>query len=407
MATDDIKLYKYRWLVLFVYFLLTAVIEIQWIMIAPVTGDAVKFYNVSELEIGLLSMIFMLIYIVISIPVSYIIDTWGIRIGIGIGALLTGIFGFTKGLYGDNYQIMCVTQVGLAVAQPFILNACTRLAAEWFPLNERATATGIATLAQYVGIIIVMETVPRMLAGYGIPGIAKFYGYATLAVSVAFLIIIREKPPTPPCHAGHEERMGAVSGFKHMLKQSSMIFLLGLFFIGLGMFNAITTWIEQIISTRGFSPIDAGNLASAMFIGGIIGAAVLSTLSDKYRKRRPFLIACMAFSIPGLIGLAFATSYWLLMASGFVFGFFIMSAGPIGFQYAAEISYPAPESTSQGLILMMGQISGILFIVGMDTFRAGSTRSMAPFMVVFVFLSLLAVGMCMKLKESDVIKTGL
>jgi len=407
MNTDGIKLYKYRWLVLFVYFLLTAVIEIQWIMIAPVTGDAVKFYNVSELEIGLLSMIFMIVYIIISIPVSYIIDTWGIKIGIGIGALLTGIFGFTKGMYADSYTILCVTQVGLAVAQPFILNACTRLAAEWFPVNERATAAGISTLGQYVGIIIVMETVPRMLAGFGIPGIARFYGFATLAVAVAFLIIIREKPPTPPCHAGHEERMGAVSGFKHIWKQGSMVFLLGLFFIGLGMFNAITTWIEQIISTRGFSPIDAGNLASVMFIGGIIGAAVLSTLSDKYRRRKPFLIACMAFSIPGLIGLAFATSYWLLMASGFVFGFFIMSAGPIGFQYAAEISYPAPESTSQGLILMMGQISGILFIVGMDMFRAGSTRSMAPSMLVFVFLSILAVGMCMKLRESDVVKTGL
>lgn len=406
MTADEIKLYKYRWAILGVFFLLNAVIEIQWILLAPITGDAVKFYGVSELQIGLLSIIFMLIYIIISIPVSYIIDTWGIRIGIGIGALLTGTFGFTKGIYAENYTIMCVTQVGLAVAQPFILNACTRLASEWFPVNERATATGIGTLGQYVGIIIVMETVPRMLSGYGIPGIVQFYGFVTLAVSAAFLIIIREKPPTPPCHAGNENRMDALSGFKHILKQPGMILLLALFFIGLGMFNAITTWIEQIISTRGFSPIDAGNLASAMFIGGVIGASVLSPLSDKYRRRRPFLIACMAFTVPGIIGLTFAAWYWLLMASGFMLGFFIMSAGPIGFQYAAEISYPAPESMSQGLILMTGQLSGILFIIGMDTFRTGA-GSMAPFMIVFVFLSLAALGMCIKLKESEVIKSDL
>ena len=28
-----------------------------------------------------------------------------------------------------------------------------------------------------------------------------------------------------------------------------------------------------------------------------------------------------------------------------------MSAGPLGFQYAAEVSHPAPESTSQGMLL--------------------------------------------------------
>lgn len=407
MNTESITLYKYRWAVLCVYFLITAVIGIQWILLAPVTGDAARFYGVSELQIGLLSMIFMLIYIFISIPASYIIDTYGIRIGIGIGALLTGIFGFAKGLHPDSYTVMCISQIGLAVAQPFILNACTRLAAEWFPINERATAAGIATLGQYVGIIIVMESVPRMFPVYGITGITKFYGFITLAVAIVFLLLIREKPPTPPCHTGHETRMDAISGFRHIFRQPGMIYLLALFFIGLGMFNAITTWIEQIISTRNFTPVDAGNLASVMFVGGIIGASVLSPLSDRLRKRKPFLIACMFFSVPGLIGLTFATNYMLLMASGFLLGFFIMSAGPIGFQYAAEISYPAPESTSQGLIVMTGQISGILFIIGMDTFRSGATGSMTPFMILLIFLSAAGALLCLRLRESEVIKTDL
>ena len=73
-----------------------------------------------------------------------------------------------------------------------------------------------------------------MLPGYGIQGIVKFYGVITLAVSVLFLVVICEKPPSTPCLAGNEYRMDALSGFKYIVKQPGMLLLLGLFFIGLG-----------------------------------------------------------------------------------------------------------------------------------------------------------------------------
>ena len=82
-----------------------------------------------------------------------------------------------------------------------------------------------------------------------------------------------------------------------------------------------------------------------------------------------------------------------------------MSAGPIGFQYGAEVSYPAPESMSQGLIILSGQISGILFIFGMDFFRAEGTRSMTPFMIVFIVLTLFNTLMSFKLRESEIVNT--
>jgi hypothetical protein len=51
-----------------------------------------------------------------------------------------------------------------------------------------------------------------------------------------------------------------------------------------------------------------------------------------------------------------------LLVAAFIMGFFLLSAGPIGFQYGAEITHPTPEGTSNGLLILMGQISGILFI---------------------------------------------
>jgi predicted MFS family arabinose efflux permease len=405
MDDEKIRIYRYRWIVLAVFFLLNTVIEIQWIMLAPITKEAAGFYMVSELQVAFLSIIFMLVYIFISMPASYIIDTYGIRIGIGFGAVLTGVFGLMKGVFASSYGLLCVSQVGLAVAQPFILNAYTKLAAQWFPIHERATATGISSLGQYIGIIIAMAATPALVRMYNIEETMLLYGIVTLAVTVIFLFLIREKPPTPPCHAGHESRMKAMEGLRHIMKQKSMIILLILFFIGLGMFNAVTTWIEEILAPRGFTPVQAGISAALMLLGGIIGASLLPPLSDKYRKRRLFLILTMGCMIPGLVGLTFATSYGLLLASSFIFGFFIMSAGPIGFQYSAESSYPAPESMSQGLIILMGQVSGVIFIFGMDFFRADGTKSMTPFMIVFIILTVLNVALSLKLRESEIINT--
>nr|HPO45406.1 MFS transporter [Spirochaetota bacterium] len=76
--------YAYRWMVLLVFALLNGVIQLDWITFAPVTVDAMALYGVSAFWIVLLSMSFMLVYLVMSVPASYIIGRYGIRIGVGI-----------------------------------------------------------------------------------------------------------------------------------------------------------------------------------------------------------------------------------------------------------------------------------------------------------------------------------
>jgi MFS family permease len=378
--------------------------QMQWITFAPITSEAVTFYKVPAMQIDLLSLMFMIVYLFVSIPASYIIDTWGIRIGIGIGAALMGIFGFMKGFYGASYNIVLIAQIGIAVGQPFVLNSVTKVGVRWFPLHERATQAGISVLAQFVGIIIAMAATPYLFMSFGMEKMLMIYGIATLAGAVIFLLLNKEHPPTPPCPPGHDERIGVFAGMKHIFKQRDMIYLLIIFFIVLGIFNAVTTWIEQIISPRGFTITQAGIAGALMMIGGIVGASTLPPLSDKMRKRKPFLVLAMIGIIPGLVGLALVGNYWLLLASSFIFGFFIMAGGPVGFQYGAEICYPAPEATSQGLLLLAGQISGILFIFGMDIATAEGA-SKTPAMVVFLTLVLACIFIAMKLKESKLVKT--
>jgi MFS family permease len=194
-------------------------------------------------------------------------------------------------------------------------------------------------------------------------------------------------------------------GLKQIVRKRDFLLLMLIFFIGLGIFNGVTTWIEDIVRPRGFSITEAGLAGGLMILGGVIGALILPGLSDRYRRRVPFIVIALAGAIPGLLGITFASTTLLLYAAAFVFGFFLLSSGPVGFQYGAEIGRPTPEGTSNGLLLLMGQISGILFILAMDAFKVPATGSMAPSLLALIVLLAVALLVATRLRES-VLMTG-
>jgi sugar phosphate permease len=406
MEQARFKVYGYRWVVLLAFMLVTVVNQLLWITFAPITGNAAKFYGVSDLSIGLLSMVFMIVYIFVSFPASWVIDTYGIRVGVGIGAALTGIFGLLRGLFAADYTLVLVSQIAIAIGQPFILNAITKVAARWFPIEERATASGFGSLAMYVGILLGLVLTPYLTIQFSIGGMLVAYGIAAVVAAVLFFALAKERPPTPPCSADQEERSLVLDGLRQTLRKKQFILLMVIFFIGLGIFNGVTTWIEDILRPRGFSITEAGITGGLMIAGGIVGALVLPSLSDRYRKRVPFIVLALAGAVPGLVGITYATGYGLLLASAFVLGFFLLAAGPIGFQYGAETAYPAPEGTTNGLLLLMGQISGIVFIFAMDGFKSPETGSMAPALLALIGLMVVGLLLATRLRESALVKKG-
>ncbi|MBN1538173.1 MAG: MFS transporter [Anaerolineales bacterium] len=400
MEETSFKVYGYRWVVLLAFMFVVAMNQLAWITFAPITSAAASFYAVDDLSIGLLSMCFMVVYLFISFPASWCIDTYGIRVAVGIGAALTGVFGLLRGIAADNFTWVFIAQIGIAIGQPFILNAVTTVAARWFPIRERATAAGLGSLAMYIGIVGGMALTPILTLATSIKTMLTVYGFVALIAALVFFFTARERPPSPPCPPGQDERSLVLDGFKQMMRQVDFLILLTIFFVGLGAFNAVTTWIENILNPRGFSITQAGNVGGLMIVGGIVGALTLPTLSDRYRKRTPFIILSLIGATLGMVGVTYASGYGLLLVSAFVLGFFLLAAGPIGYQYAAEITYPAPEGTSNGLLLLMGQISGIIFILGMDSLKSPETGSMTASMVVLIILMAVTVLLSTRLKDS-------
>ena len=385
---------SWRWVVLAVFSGVNLTIQMLWIAYAPITHQAATFYGTSELGIGALAMSYMVAFLPMSIPASWVIDTKGFKFGVGVGAVLMAIFGPLRGLVGASYPLVLLCTVMLSIAQPFFLNAWTKCAALWFPPQERATAVGVVTLANLMGTGIGMGLTPVLAQSMSIPQIQLAYGMAAAVSALLFLALARERPPG----VTDEPRALMLDGLKSALRQRSFLVYLAVFFVGMGVFNGVTTWIEGIVRPRGFNEEQAGALGALMLLGGLFGAVIISMLSDKQRRRRFYLVLGLALGAPGLLGLAFATSFTWLALTGVWMGFWLTSTVPVGMQYAAELTRPTPEGTSSGLIQLVGQGS-VIFVFAMEATKSAD-GSFTPSLMGGMVLLFLAALASTRLEES-------
>jgi len=400
MKDQTYRVYGYRWVVLAVFMFINLTVQMLWITYAPITGPAAQFYGVNDAQIGLLAMTFMIVYIPLAIPVSWVIDKYGFRLAVGIGAVFMGVFGIVRGLAGANYGLVLASTIGIAIGQPFLMNSWTKVPANWFSINERATAVGLVTLANLLGTALGMLLTPILTESLPIPTVQLIFGGVAALGTVLFILLSREHPLTPPCPPGMEVRSLMLDGLKQILRAVPFWLFAIIMFFGMGIFNGISTWVENIIRPRGFTPTDAGTLGALMVVGGIIGAVVIPSLSDKQHKRQRYMLLSLTLALPGLVGVTFATAFWLLLLSAFFLGFFLASVLPVGMQYIAEVTYPAPEGTSTGLLQLFGQIS-VVFVYIMEAMKSPD-GAFPPSLILAIGLLVVMVGVSTQLKDPQV-----
>ncbi len=360
----------WRWAVIASFMFVNFIIQVLWICYAPVSAEAAAFYGVSELSIGFFAMLFMIAYVPLAIPVAWLIDRFGFKKMVGLGSAIMVAFAFLRGLAGSSYVLALVGTIGLAIAQPFFLNAWTKVPAHWCPEKERATAVGLITLSNLLGIAVGMALTPILAQSFSLPRIQIIYATAALVAGAIFMLVAREYPKVPVGHSAKGEKALMVEGLREALGHRSFVLFSIIVFVGMGLFNGVTTWIEPIVASRGFGAAEAGNLGALLLLGGILGAIVIPGLSDRSGKRKPWMLLGIAASIPSLVGLTFATSLLAISISAFFLGFFLTSVMPVGMQYSTEITWPVPEGTTNGLIQLFGQVS-VVFVFFMDAIRDG------------------------------------
>ena len=379
--TSGYKVYGYRWVVLILFGLVTLINQIIWITFAAVTPKAMVFYGQSKNAIFWLSLVFMLVYIPMNIPAAMALDRFGLKWGVGIGVVLTGVFGILRAV-STQYHWVLIFQIGCALGQPFLLNSFTKVSSNWFGADEKATATSLGTAFVLIGVLLGMLITPFLVPGSSLTVMLYIYGGIALALMVVYLIFVKDKPPTPANAYSDEAKVFELKGTFEMFKNRDFNILFILFLFGAGTFNAVSSVMAEVYesiyesSLPDLVPDDLlGILGGIMIVGGIAGAITLSSISDKLRKRKMFLIinaisgAVLTLSffifeylyVKGIIT-SFITVYIAHCIIGFLFGFLLISALPVGLTFAAEITHPLPEETSNGWLMWVGQLGGIALI---------------------------------------------
>ncbi|MFX1386850.1 MAG: MFS transporter [Promethearchaeota archaeon] len=376
MSEEKIQVYGYRWIVLLLFMLVNMTVQILWITFAAVTSPAQTYFGgVDELSIFLLSAIFMIIYIPDTFLASWLIDKYDFKIGCGIGAVLIAIFGFLRFFAGPDYLLMLIFTVGIAIGQPFIMNSITKLSGNWFAKSERTTATGLGTLSMFIGILLGMLLTPFLINGTDLGPMLLIYGILSLAIGILFIVFAKNRPPTPPSSEPFREKVLMSEGLKKLFTNKYFLILVFLYFLGLGIFNMITTYIQVIITPKNpvvYDETFAGIVGGIMLLGGILGAIIISALSDKFQKKVVLIIICLAIAAISLFVFTFVIDEISIMVTALLFGFGLLGAAPVALEYAVDITKPVPEASSNGILMMVGQIGGIVFILGLADFTLPS-----------------------------------
>ena len=399
MAATDIKLYPYRWVVLAAFMLINVMVQVLWICYAPVATIAASAYGVGRDGVDMLANLFLLIYLPVAIPAAWAIDTFGFKKAVGFGAILMAVFGLLRAAFPVSYTAALIGSIGISVGQPFLLNAFTKLAAEWFPQKQRATITGFIFLSLFLGIGLGESLSPGLVSSFGFAGMQLVAGIASAVATVIFLVFARAKPPTPPSPPGEEVRALVLDGIKQILKNRSVYLLSLALLIGSGIVNGVFTLIDGLDQEKGLGVSQGVLLVALLLLGGIVGSVVVPAVSDGIRRRKPILLVGLFVAVPGTIGLVLVRNFPVEAALFFVVGFFMTGFTPLAYQYGAEITHPAPEGTSNGIFALVVQASGLLIVL-MDALRGAFHNSYMPSFIGLAVLLAASGALLFTLKES-------
>lgn len=370
------------WPVLLVFTLLAGVTQLLWLNFAPLITLLQQRYGVSELAASTLILVFPLLYVVLSLHSGALIDRRGFRFTAGVGGVVTAVFA-TLRIWDDHFWVLVVAQVGIASAQPYVVNAISKLVADWFSEDLGALTTGIGTIGMFVGMAVAMAWTPALVTAHGLRVAMIVFAVIAAGAAALFLLVAKE---APGASYGEDTKHRS---FSDLVRERDLAIVFALAFVGLGFFNGLTTWLEQILAPNGVNAEDAGIVGGLMIGGGIVGAGLIPALSDKLHRRKPFVIACSAVSAAVLFPLCTGQNLTTLYVLGFVLGFFFLPAYALLLEMCSELAGPASAGYATGLLMLLGNGGGVVVIVAMQLVR-GDGPSYLP--AVWLMLALLLTG---------------
>uniref|UniRef100_A0A182JVD2 Major facilitator superfamily (MFS) profile domain-containing protein n=1 Tax=Anopheles christyi TaxID=43041 RepID=A0A182JVD2_9DIPT len=376
----QIQIYKRRWFLLVLTIISIAVSYVQWIQYSIVANIMAKYYNISPAWIDWTSMIFMVIYIIAVFPVSYVMDVRNMRQSAVIGTVGTALGAWIKVFSTDpsQFQIVIVGQIISAIAQVFLLSIPSRLSATWFSPEEASSVCAFGVFGAQLGIAIGFFLTPMVVVNHeemtaiGIDLQVFLMGVAGISTMIACMVIavFKSEPPFAPSHVQalqrtmKPRRKDYWPSVGRLLKDENYLILVIAYGINVGLFNAFSTLLNQIVLNYfPDSATDAGRIGLALIVLGLIGSMVFGYLLDTSHKYKATAVWVCRLSAVTLVIFALALesrSKKLLAVASVFLGFFMTGFQPIGYEFAAELTFPEPDGPVMGILNISTQVFGIV-----------------------------------------------
>jgi predicted MFS family arabinose efflux permease len=366
-----------------------------WLNFSPLISFLMETYSITEDTASLMMLIFPVMYVLFSIHAGALTDKIGYKKVMRAGAFIM-LLGAGIRIFHENFWILFAGQAIIALSQPYIINGISKLVADWFPEDQVSTATGIGTAGMFIGMAIGAAVTPMLMG-------ENNSGYQTMLIIMAAITLLTVVFFTATVSENNKATgvvsTGSLRDFVQLLKNKNILIINIISFLSLGFFNGLTGWIEPILAEQGISKEDAGGVAGLLIFGGIIGAGIVPAISDKVKKRKPFIIlsavVATALSYPLMTG----SDMVMLLVLGGLLGILFLPGYPLLIASSEEEAGKDRAGAATGLLMLSGNLGGIITIVAMQMLK-GDGASWSPAIYFCIGLLVVAIVMALMMKET-------
>ncbi|MFF4208782.1 nitrate/nitrite transporter [Streptomyces sp. NPDC001796] len=359
--------------------------------------DAADRFHVSASALSAFSILQLLVYAGMQIPVGLLVDRLGTKKVLTIGVVLftAGQLGFA---FSPSYGTALASRALLGCGDAMTFISVLRLGTRWFPARRSPLVAQLAGLVGMAGNLVSTLVLARLLHGVGWTAAFGGSAVAGVVVLVLLLLFLKDHPegyePEPFPHRGSAYvRRQIVASWKepgtrlgmwvHFTTQfPAMVFLL--------------LWgLPFLVQAQGLSRATAGELLTLVVLSNMLVGLVYGQIVARHHAARlPLALgtigATAAVWAATLAYPAVHAPMWLLVVLCTVLG----ACGPasmIGFDFARPANPPERQGTASGITNMGGFVASMttLLAIGVLLDATGDDYPVA-FCAVFV---LQAVGL--------------
>ncbi|KAL2360574.1 hypothetical protein RJZ56_006558 [Blastomyces dermatitidis] len=373
------RIYKRRFFGLAQLVLLNTVVSWDWLTFSAVSKTASEHFRVSEGTINWMSVAFQLAFCISTPAVIWTLNKGGPKLSLTVSAvlLLCGNWIRYAGARAGNsiFGVAMFGQILIGLAQPFCLSAPTRYSDLWFTGKGRTSATAIATLANPFGGALGQLIGPILATKSSeIPNMVLYVSIISTVVCVPSFFI-PSAPPTPPTASAAIERIPLTKSPLKLIRTLEFWLIFLPFSVYVGLFNSISSLLNQILEPHGFSETDAGITGALLIVVGLVAAAIISPITDRYKSYlllTKVLVPIIAVCYIGFVFAPRASNVAGPYVVAALLGASSFAVLPVILEYMVEITYPMSPEVTSSVCWMGGQLLGASFILIENALKEGA-----------------------------------